>query len=136
MKTSEDFKEIVISFFAPSVRSKYPLLCVLENNSLVKELQKIQIPLEVSPHSNYCLAVVKTTEPHPIRKMIDAGFYCTLNSDDPSMFSTNLNNEDLTLAAQEFKFDELWQLNINTLNAAFLPVTEKDTLRQQWNKFL
>jgi adenosine deaminase len=108
----------------------------LEDDALVKELRIFQTPLEVSPQSNYCLGVVPRSQPHPIRQMIDAGLYCTLNSDDPPMFSTNLVNEYLTLAAQGFSWEELWQLNLNTLNATFLSEAEKATYRTQWQNSL
>ncbi|MBM0741478.1 adenosine deaminase [Phormidium sp. CLA17] len=108
----------------------------LEDASLVEELRILQIPLEVSPQSNYCLGVVPRSQPHPIRQMIDAGLYCTLNSDDPPMFNTHLTNEYQTLATQGFSWEELWQLNLNTLEATFLSETEKATYRTQWQEFL
>jgi adenosine deaminase len=106
-----------------------------EDSKLISHLQKTQTPLEVSPNSNYCLGIVKPTEPHPVRRMTDEGLYVTLNSDDPPMFSTDLNNEYLTLARQGFSWDELWQINLNTLNASFLPDSEKDAYRKTWQAF-
>jgi adenosine deaminase len=82
------------------------------------------------------LGVVKRDYPHPIRRMLEAGLYCTLNSDDPPMFNTNLSNEYLTLAAQGFSWEELWQLNLNTLEATFLSEAEKKMYRAQWQTFL
>jgi len=108
----------------------------LEDDALVKELRILQTPLEVSPHSNYCLGVVSHSRLHPIHQMIDAGLYCTLNSDDPPMFNTNLVNEYLTLATQGFSWEELWQLNLNTLEATFLSEAEKVTYRVRWQDFL
>jgi adenosine deaminase len=107
----------------------------LDDPNLVEVLRQHQIPLEVSPQSNYCLGVVERSEPHPIRKMVDAGLYCTVNSDDPAMFSTSLTNEYLTLAAQGFNWEELWQLNLNTLEATFLDEVEKDKYRAEWQQF-
>ncbi|MDJ0718294.1 MAG: adenosine deaminase [Prochloraceae cyanobacterium] len=108
----------------------------LEDPELIEELRCKQIPLEVSPNSNYCLGIVDGDRPHPIRQMIDAGLYCTLNSDDPAMFSTNLNNEYITLASQGFSWEELWQLNINTLEASFLREVEKNMHLKKWQEFL
>lgn len=107
----------------------------LDDPELVKVLYQRQVPLEVSPQSNYCLGVVKSDQPHPIRKMVDAGLYCTVNSDDPAMFSTSLTNEYITLAAQGFIWEELWQLNLNALEATFLDEVEKDKYRVEWEKF-
>ncbi|NJR51066.1 MAG: hypothetical protein HC780_17275 [Leptolyngbyaceae cyanobacterium CSU_1_3] len=105
----------------------------LEDNVLVEKLRSLQTPLEVSPQSNYCLGVLPRSQPHPIRQMLDAELYCTLNSDDPPMFSTNLTHEYLTLATQGFDWKELWQLNLNTLEATFLSEAEKAEYRTRFN---
>lgn len=107
----------------------------LDDPNLVELLRQRQIPLEVSPQSNYCLGVVAPSQPHPIRQMVDAGLYCTINSDDPAMFSTSLINEYLTLAEQGFSWEELWQLNLNTLEATFLNEVEKSQYRSEWEMF-
>jgi adenosine deaminase len=106
-------------------------LRALEDPLLIELLRERQIPMEVSPQSNYCTRVIKPDSPHPIRQMVDLGLNCTLNSDDPSMFSTDLNNEFLTLAAQGFTFAELWQLALNGLNASFLEKNRKDEILQK-----
>ena len=98
--------------------------CV-EDSALVEALRQRQIPLEVSPVSNYCLGIVKKGDMHPIREMVDAGLFCCVNSDDPAMFSTSLSNEYMTLASQGFSWPELHQLNLNALEASFLGDVEK-----------
>ena len=107
----------------------------LEDSDLIAYLRDTHVPLEVSPNSNYRTKVVPTSEPHPIRALVDAGVYTTVNSDDPPMFSTDLNNEYVTLARQGFSFEELWQLNLNTLEAAFLSEAERAALREEWSAF-
>jgi adenosine deaminase len=107
----------------------------LDDESLIAYLRRTQLPLEVSPNSNYRLKVVPMTEPHPIRGLVDAGVFVTLNSDDPPMFSTDLNNEYTTLAGQSFTWEELWRLNLNTLEASFLPEPEKESFRTEWQAF-
>ena len=51
------------------------------------------------------------------------------------MFSTSLNNEYVTLAGQGFSWDELWRLNLATLEASFLPEAEKVTWQRDWLAF-
>ncbi|MEE8387532.1 MAG: adenosine deaminase, partial [Acidiferrobacterales bacterium] len=104
--------------------------CV-EDPTLVDALRERQIPLEVCPVSNYCLGIVKQGEMHPIREMFDAGLNCSINSDDPAMFSTSLVNEYETLASLGFSWQELRQLNLNALNAAFLDDTVKQYYRDK-----
>ena len=103
----------------------------IEDPALVETLRFRQIPLEVCPVSNYCLGIVKQGEMHPIREMFDAGLYCSINSDDPAMFSTSLNNEYTTLASLGFSWPELQQLNRNALDASFLGKAEKKHYRDQ-----
>jgi adenosine deaminase len=107
----------------------------IEDPELVEYLAKTQIPLEVSPYSNYRLKIVPHDSPHPIRELMDRGVYVTVNSDDPSMFSTDLSREYLLLAGQGFSWEELWQLNLNTLEASFLPGESKEAYRAQWQEF-
>jgi adenosine deaminase len=107
----------------------------LEDAALVDELRGRRIPLEVSPTSNYCLGVVRRGEPHPLRRMVDAGLFCTVNSDDPPMFGTDLVAEYRLLAGQGFTWEELWRLNRNAVEASFLGEAEKAELRREWAAF-
>lgn len=108
----------------------------LENQELVEYLKMSQIPLDVSPHSNYRLKIVPSNRPHPIRELVDRGIYVTINSDDPAMFSTDLNSEYILLARQGFTWDELWGINLKMLEASFLPEEEKAAYRTIWHSFV
>ena len=107
----------------------------LDDPALVEALRARQVPMEVSPTSNYCLSVVAPGDAHPIRRMVDAGLYCTVNSDDPPMFGTDLNREYRLLAAQGFSWEELWRLNRNAIDATFLADVEKARLHAEWDRF-
>ncbi|WP_326596266.1 adenosine deaminase [Streptomyces sp. NBC_01803] len=60
---------------------------------LLAYLAEHRIPLEVCPTSNVATGAVPSLEEHPIRRMVEAGVLVTINSDDPPMFSTDLNTE-------------------------------------------
>ena len=107
----------------------------VDDPKLLEYLAETQIPLEVCPQSNYRLKVTPLDEPHQIRKLVDAGVRCTVNSDDPPMFSTDLTSEYLLLAKQGFSWIELWQLNRNALEASFLSEAEKVKYRAEWDAF-
>ena len=111
--------------FLQAERIGHGIRC-LDDKSLMARLREKQIPIEVCPTSNYRLKLVDENQPHPIRKMVDNGLFCTLNSDDPVMFSTSLTDEYILLLNQGFSMEELWQLNINALNASFLSPEEKN----------
>lgn len=107
----------------------------LQDENLMNYLRDKQIPMEVCPTSNYCLGVTQKHQNHQIREMVDSGLYCTLNSDDPAMFSTSLIKEYELLASQGLSWDELWQLNLNTLNATFLSNDEKNSYSTIFKEF-
>jgi adenosine deaminase len=77
-----------------AVRIGHGVRC-LEDPDLVAELRERQVPLEVCPTSNVCLGVARSFEEHPLPRLLDAGLYVTLNSDDPPMFGTTLTDEYL-----------------------------------------
>ncbi|WP_030217882.1 adenosine deaminase [Streptomyces bikiniensis] len=80
-----------------------------------------RIALEVCPTSNIATRAVATLDEHPIRQMVDAGVLVTVNSDDPPMFGTDLNNE-YAVAARLLDLDErgLAALAKNAVEASFL----------------
>ena len=60
---------------------------------LLDYLARSGVPLEVCPSSNVATKAVANLDEHPIRAFRDAGVMITVNSDDPSMFGTSLNQE-------------------------------------------
>lgn len=104
----------------------------IEDQQLIEHLSQTQIPLEVSPYSNYRLNVVPIDQAHPIRALMDQGVYVTVNTDDPPMFSTDITSEYVLLARQGFSWDELWQINLNALEASFLSDEAKAIYREEW----
>jgi adenosine deaminase len=101
----------------------------IEDPSLVEYLRDYQVPLEVCPTSNIRLSVYPDYDHHPLRKLWDAGVLLTVNSDDPPMFGTSLNQE-YQLLVDEFDFSQsdLEQISLNAIRASFLGQGEKSTL--------
>jgi aminodeoxyfutalosine deaminase len=64
-----------------------------EDQKLLEHLAQHRIPLEVCPSSNVATRAVASLDEHPITVFRDAGITLTVNSDDPSMFGTSLNEE-------------------------------------------
>jgi adenosine deaminase len=101
----------------------------IEDEKLIDLLYAMQTPLEICPTSNVCLGVVPDMAAHPIRRLWDAGCYITVNTDDPPMFNITLSDEYRAIAAVHgFTRDELEQLTLNAVRAAFLPAAERDAL--------
>lgn len=64
-----------------------------QDPALLAHLAEHRIPLEVCPSSNVATGAVATLEEHPLKTFVDAGVQVTINSDDPPMFATTLNQE-------------------------------------------
>ncbi|MEU4153795.1 adenosine deaminase [Streptomyces sp. NPDC026659] len=107
---------------------------------LLAHLAEHRIALEVCPTSNIATRAVRTLEEHPIRQFVDAGVLVTVNSDDPPMFGTDLNNE-YAVAARLLDLDErgVAELAKNAVEASFLDpagkariAAEIDTYTDAW----
>lgn len=96
---------------------------------LLAYLAERRIPLEVCPTSNIATRAVTTLDEHPIKEFVRAGVLVTINSDDPPMFGTDLNNE-FAVAARLLDLDErgLAELAKNGVEASFLDAPGKKRL--------
>jgi aminodeoxyfutalosine deaminase len=64
-----------------------------EDAELVDELRDRGIVLDVCPVSNVRTGAVGSLEEHPLRELAAAGVRCSINTDDPAMFDTDLERE-------------------------------------------
>ncbi|MEU3747395.1 MULTISPECIES: adenosine deaminase [Streptomyces] len=98
----------------------------VQDPALLAHLAEHRIALEVCPTSNIATRAVATLDEHPIRQMVDAGVLVTVNSDDPPMFGTDLNNE-YAVAARLLGLDErgVAALAKNAVEASFLDAAGK-----------
>ena len=104
-------------------------LSILKDPALVAELVQSATPLELNPTSNVRTGVCTSFADHPLRECFDAGLLVTINSDDPAFFGSDLANEYLLAHKQQaFTRNELRQLASNSIQASFLPDSEKS----QW----
>ena len=65
----------------------------IEDNDLIEELKERRVVLDVCPVSNVRVGVVPSLEEHPLPKLVAAGVLCSLSTDDPPMFDTDLTAE-------------------------------------------
>jgi aminodeoxyfutalosine deaminase len=71
----------------------------VEDPDLVRELAERQIVLDVTPVSNVRTGVVRSLDEHPLPELVAAGVPCTVSTDDPEMFDTDLTREYDTVSA-------------------------------------
>jgi aminodeoxyfutalosine deaminase len=65
----------------------------IEDPGLVRELADRGIVLDVTPISNVRTGVVRSIEEHPLPELVRAGVRCSVSTDDPVMFDTDLTRE-------------------------------------------
>jgi len=101
-------------------------LTAIYDPELLHLLAERQLPLEICVTSNLKTGCCPRLYDHPVRRYFDAGLMVTLNSDDPTMFGSDLEGEFL-LAHEEFAFTEehLRELAANSIEASFLPPEQK-----------
>ncbi len=93
----------------------------MEDPMLVKHLAQTQIPLTVCPLSNVRLRVVDRMQDHPLKRMMDAGLRCTVNSDDPAYFGGYVaDNYSAVYDALQLTDDDLVQLARNSFTSSFM----------------
>ncbi|WP_242894799.1 adenosine deaminase [Actinomadura litoris] len=104
----------------------------LDDPRLVAHLRETQIPLEVCPTSNVCTGQVASLAEHPLPRLLEAGLFVTLNSDDPPMFDTTLTGE-YRAAAEVFGLDRaaLAALARNAVTASSLDAAARQAIIEE-----
>jgi aminodeoxyfutalosine deaminase len=65
----------------------------VEDPALLTELAERQVVLDVCPVSNVRTGIVQVLEQHPLPLLVAAGVPCSISTDDPAMFDTDLTRE-------------------------------------------
>lgn len=105
----------------------------IDDPALVAELAERRVPLEVSPTSNVRLGVYPTYAAHPFRRLREAGAIVTVNSDDPPLFNTTLNDEVRLLpTAFGYAVEEIDEILLDAVRNAFLPAGERAALEARF----
>jgi aminodeoxyfutalosine deaminase len=64
-----------------------------EDPGLLREIADRRIVLDVCPVSNLRTRAVSTLEEHPLPQLLAAGARCSISTDDPAMFGTDLSTD-------------------------------------------
>jgi len=71
----------------------------VEDPGMVRELADRRTVLDVCPISNLRTGAVASLAEHPLPRLVDSGVLCSLSTDDPAMFETDLGTEYETAAS-------------------------------------
>lgn len=96
-----------------------------EDPALLADLARDGVWLHVCPASNVRLRVCENLRTHPLRDLLAAGVRCTVSSDDPLLFDTDITREFLALANEmAFTPREVADLAKNGFRSSLLPAAE------------
>ena len=124
-------KDLKVSRIGHGISAKF-------DPKLEQYLAKKQIPLEICPMSNIFTGKYATSyKDHPIRHFYDRGLYVTVNSDDPTIFGAELDDEYYNLLTNNiFSLEEIFLLMKNNLYATFLSDKEKNNHWKQMKQIM
>ncbi|MET8358334.1 adenosine deaminase [Micromonospora sp. NPDC005171] len=108
-----------------------------QDPQLLAYLAERQIGMEICPTSNVRTRAVATLDEHPLPQLVEAGLLVTINSDDPPMFGTTLNDE-YAVAARLLGVgaEGLAGLARNAVTASFLDPAGQQRILDQIDAYL
>jgi len=105
----------------------------IEDPALVAHLAERRIPIEVCPTSNLRLGVFPGLAAHPLPALYRARVPVSVNSDDPPLFNTTLNDDAALLAAPfGFTVAEIDDILLNGVRHSFLPAERKQRMEAEF----
>lgn len=112
-------------------------IAAVEDPELLAFLAERQLALEVCPTSNVRTRAVARIEEHPLPRLVEAGLLVTINSDDPPMFGTTLNDE-YAVAARLLDLGPqgIAGLARNAVTASFLDPASKRRIAEEIDAYL
>ncbi|MGC4854125.1 adenosine deaminase [Micromonospora sp. DT4] len=108
-----------------------------QDPELLAYLAERQIGMEICPTSNLRTRAVASLDEHPLPRLVEAGLLVTINSDDPPMFGTTLNDE-YAVAARLLGAGpgELAALARNAVTASFLDGAGKQRISDEIDAYV
>ena len=105
----------------------------IEDLQVVELIKERGITLEVNPWSNYLTNSVRTIEEHPLKKLFDLGVKVTINSDDPEVLETNVNNEyRIAHEILGMSLGDIATCNRYACEASFIPIELRRTICERY----
>ncbi|MHA1907382.1 MAG: adenosine deaminase [Candidatus Thorarchaeota archaeon] len=106
----------------------------IHDESLMTHLKEKGVTIEACPVSNVRTKVVDSLQDHPIRTFFDRGLSLTVNSDDPTFFGTDMNNEYIQLhEVLGFSIQELFQISLNAVEVSFVDEELKGQMKSKFH---
>ena len=102
----------------------------IQNAETLKRIIDHRIPLEMCPTSNMQTKAVLSWDKYPLKKYLQMGVKATINTDNITVSNTSLKLEfELLKDVLKISKEEIYQLLLNAIDAAFLTEDQKEKLR-------
>ncbi len=106
-------------------------VAAINDPALMDFLAEQQIGVEVNLTSNVQTTTTRDYAGHPARQFLERGMLVTLNTDDPGISGIDIIYEyEVAAPAAGLNREQIRQMQINGVDAAFLSEQEKAALRQ------
>ncbi len=109
----------------------------IEDKELLNTLIADEITLEVCPTSNIQTCICDSYKNHPIEKLYSMGVKTTINTDNMTVSNTTLEKEYKgVIDNTNLGIEDIIEMNINAINAAFISKEEKLELLKKYQEGL
>ena len=106
---------------------------IIDDRAAIELVKERGITLEMSPWNNYLTSSVKRIDDHPLKQLFDQGVKVTINSDDPEVLDTNLNNEyRIAHEILGMSLEDIAVCNRYAVEASFIPADEKRAVIERY----
>jgi len=106
---------------------------IIEDMQAVELVKAKDITLEINPWSNYLTNSVNSIKEHPLKQLYDLGVKTTINSDDPEVLETNLNNEyRIAHEILGMSLKDIAICNRYAVEASFVPEEKKNVVMEKY----
>ncbi|MBU5440170.1 adenosine deaminase [Tissierella sp. MSJ-40] len=106
-------------------------IAAIKDPKVMELLKEKNIFLEMCPISNLQTKSVDSIEDYPIRTYLEEGIGVTINTDNTTVSNTTLDKEyEFLMDNLGFSIEDIIKLIDNSVEAAFLPQSEKEYLRK------
>lgn len=105
---------------------------ITKDPRVIDYVREHKIILELCPTSNHLTQAVKGFSQHPFRRLHEAGVLVSLNTDDPTIFCTDMNKEcELVVENLGVTQQQLQKVFQDAYEKSFIPLAKRQKI---WNK--
>lgn len=107
----------------------------IESNELIDCIKNKNITLEICPTSNIQTCIYNSYKTHPIEELYNRGIIVTINTDNMTVSNTTLLNEYINIIENtNIKYEDIIEMNKNSIKSAFISNSKKQELLDKYFK--